>query len=176
MPTPGNFFIPRLETLRQKAHVTISLLAQLAGVSRATISKVERGQDVSLATVHRILDALEKLHPNLDRNREFVFRVDQTQSRKQPKAAGATDLQDKTKVGGAAILYNHATDIFHSLARPDDGPLIPLPLQIGICVGDASETDLSELFHELSTLYRMVGGSGLSYYFEDSREFVRVTA
>lgn len=58
----------------------------------------------------------------------------------------------------------------------------PLPFEIikpvtaFVSPGEASATDLAELFAEISTLYRMVGGSGISFYYENSKERVGIEA
>lgn len=45
------------------------------------------------------------------------------------------------------------------------------PLVLKAQLGKASPNDLADLFHELSTLYRMVGGSGIHFFYEESKEF-----
>ena len=44
------------------------------------------------------------------------------------------------------------------------------PLALLIDPGDATSEEISELFVELSTLYRMVGGSGINFTIVDARE------
>jgi len=52
-------------------------------------------------------------------------------------------------------------------ARPLDDRV---PLTLLIDPGDAKAEELSELFVELSTLYRMLGGSGINFTIIDARE------
>jgi hypothetical protein len=53
---------------------------------------------------------------------------------------------------------------------------IAVPAQLLVTIGRAKVADVAELFHELSVLYQMTGGSGLQYYYEDSREPAKVLA
>lgn len=49
-------------------------------------------------------------------------------------------------------------------AKPaEDNPIKLTPLHLSLQVGSASAQDLGELFHELSVLYQMMGGSGLYF-------------
>jgi hypothetical protein len=52
----------------------------------------------------------------------------------------------------------------------DNLPLVLEPIRIAVMPGDATAAELAHLFHEISTLYTMSGGGGLSFYFEDTRE------
>lgn len=50
------------------------------------------------------------------------------------------------------------------------------PLKLLIDPGEATKEEISEFFLELSTLYQMVGGSGLDFTITNAREFVRELA
>lgn len=49
---------------------------------------------------------------------------------------------------------------------------ISTPLVLQIEPGKAKASDLAELFHQLSVLYQMIGGTGLTFYYEQSTERV----
>lgn len=49
---------------------------------------------------------------------------------------------------------------------------ISTPLILQIEPGKAKASDLAELFHQLSVLYQMIGGTGLTFYYEQSTERV----
>lgn len=47
--------------------------------------------------------------------------------------------------------------------QPDEPDISIPPLVFSVQLGSASDQDIGELFHELSVLYQMVGGSGLYF-------------
>lgn len=49
---------PRLRVLREEKAVTQEELAELAGVSRGTVARLERGEDAFLPTVRKLAKAL----------------------------------------------------------------------------------------------------------------------
>ena len=49
---------PQIRRARDKHSLTQSELAAKAGVSRATVARVELGTSISIATLEKILDAL----------------------------------------------------------------------------------------------------------------------
>ncbi len=52
--------VPSLVVLRKRAALSQEELAELAGVGRATISRLERGGSASFATIERLAKALGK--------------------------------------------------------------------------------------------------------------------
>lgn len=95
---------------------------------------------------------------------------------------------ERSRDSGIASVKNYGTtkaikdNCDAGIAEPRSGTLqtsalpISKPLVMHLEVGQAKASDLAELFHELSVLYRMVGGSGITFYYEQSKEKVGVAA
>jgi DNA-binding XRE family transcriptional regulator len=62
----AHYYIPRLETLRITAKLTINRLAKEADVGRDLVSSLERRHPHSRIKVQAVFDALKKYHPDLD--------------------------------------------------------------------------------------------------------------
>lgn len=73
---------------------------------------------------------------------------------------------DNNRIEEPSKLWRASDDVDILLGIPQP----PSPVKLNIDVGTATAEEMSELLQELSTLYRMCGGSGLSYEFLESRK------
>lgn len=70
----GGYSFPRLRQLREQAGWTIAELVKASDVSRALISKLERGEPASSAKAHAVFNALSsKLSESPRREVELIW-------------------------------------------------------------------------------------------------------
>ncbi|MDP2448020.1 MAG: YegP family protein [Polaromonas sp.] len=104
---------------------------------------------------------------------EHVISTIQNGSLAQSSVRDIGDLKMQTK----KLLREVEKEVeLEAVATHAAAPPIPKPLVMHLELGTAKAPDLAELFHELSVLYQMAGGSGLVFYHEASKERVGVLA
>lgn len=93
----------RLERIRLDRNISQSALAEAAGVSRRTISRMENGEGVSVNTLLRIAKALDQL-PQIDRlfKMSDIRPIDQVKQRPprqkaSPRKKTSAVRESKTK-------------------------------------------------------------------------------
>ena len=150
---------PKAAQLRIKYGLRRADMARQAMVSSSVIARAEAGQPVTAKSAKAIFDVLAKLDRKLKVDHELI--------RCEPQGSFRVITAIAT-LGLSAVFQREETGVLDSF----DSLTMPLPLRISL--GTAGAVDVAELFCELSALYRMVGGSGLNFYFEDTKEAKRV--
>lgn len=154
---------PRSEELRQELKLTQTELASRANISRSTLRRVESGLPVTASVAMSVFQVLAVRFPELARDYELNSEFELI----------PCEPQDRSEVDTRAIIVKYLVDWedSHSVLNR-----ISVPLRLGVSLGQATSLDLADFFHELSVLHTMVGGSGLSFHFEDTRELEKVSA
>lgn len=149
--------IPRAKELRLQLGRSISEVAHRAQVSNRSLIRIESGFPVTAITANAVFRVLAAGTPNLKRADELIL----------------CEANDVSSVD-PSLLVRSARSNRDSTENVLDG--LTAPLLLCITLGEAKPSELAEFFHELSVLHRMVGGSGLNFFFGDTREIERVVA
>ena len=138
----------RSRLLREQIGIARARLASQASMSDATLKRMESGLPVSRVKARAIFRVIAKEIPDLNADNELV-------------------QIDRTPLAGTSSISIRSANVLDQLTSP---------LVIGVALGDACAQDIAEFFHELSVLHQMVGGSGLDFSFEETRELERIAA
>jgi DNA-binding XRE family transcriptional regulator len=163
-------YIPELRDLRSEAGVTMSMLAAHAGVSVKTIARIENLEASTYTSAIKVIQGLKRLLPQKDLDFDSLIKR-QSDIEKKINSESRDVVPEVLMRGGRVFVKPAKPRVQLEFSLNE----FPSPAVMVLKLGTTSSKELGVLFHEISVLYQMVGGSGLQYYFEDSREREEVT-